>query len=231
MNSSVHLLDRFQQFASDHRAQFDPLIAQIHQRLDAELALLQQQEIAAVQAQDQALQELWQAIGTDARFLLATEQFQSLVENLQPKKPSPYYSQPDVRVGDRVDNWLLCRKTESIGVSNYQEDVNDDDYDDERTYTSYSYGVNIHWGDRTLDLAEIQTERIYGPADHRIYGAADQREDLSDRLNDFYEWNKQTEEERILVEEMSYLVYYCCTLLQLQPYKVQLVYDSTKTAD
>jgi hypothetical protein len=229
MNSASILIDRFQQLTANHDTQFEPQIAQIRQRLDIELAQLQQQETALVQAQEQALQELWQAINTDARFFLTTVQFQSFVESVVPKKRSWYSSLPDIHVASQVTDWLLSQSTEVIGISNYREDVDHDAYDDERTFTMYSYGVDIRWGDKELNIDEVQMKRLYGIAEQRINDQADQLEDLSDRLNDFYQRNQQTEEEKMLMLEMGYLVYYCCTLLKLQPQKVQLVYDSTIT--
>jgi hypothetical protein len=231
MNSASILIDRFQQLTANHDTQFEPQIAQIHQRLDIELAQLQQQETALVEAQDQALQELWQAINTDARFLLTTAQFQSFVQSVVPKERSWYSSRPNIQVASQVTDWLLCQSTEAIGIFNYQEDVDDDGYDDERTFTMYSYGVDIQWGNKELNISEIETKRAYGISAQRINDQAEQIEDLSDKLNDFYEWNQQTAEEKILMLEMGYLVYYCCTLLKLQPQKVQLVYDSTVTSE
>jgi hypothetical protein len=231
MNSASILIDRFQQLTANHDTQFEPQIAQIRQRLDIELAQLQQQETALVEAQDQALQELWQAINTDARFLLTTAQFQSFIQSVVPKERSWYSSRPNIQVTSQVTNWLLSQSTEAIGISNYQEDVDHDAYDDERTFTMYSYGVDIQWGDKELNIDEVQMKRVYGIAEQRINDQAEQIEDLSDRLNGFYKRNQQTEDEKMLMLEMGYLVYYCCTLLKLQPQKVQLVYDSTVTSE
>jgi hypothetical protein len=231
MNSSTPLIDRFQQLTTNHTTQFEPQITHIRQRLDAELALLQQQETALVQAQDQALQELRQAIHTDARFLLSTAQFQAFVESVVPKERSRYSSRPDIQVTNQVADWSLCQSTKAIGISNYQEDIDHDGYDDERTFTLYSYGVDVRWGDREIEISEIQTNRAYGVAEQSVHDDEDQLEELSDRLNEFYDWDKQTAEEKMLMLEMSYLVYYCCTLLKLQPQKVQLVYDSTVIAE
>lgn len=227
MNSFSTLIDRFQQLTENHHTQFEPQITHIRQRLDTELALLQQQENALVLAQDQALQELWQAIHTDARFLLGTTQFQSFVESLVPKERSRYSSRPDTPVSNQVADWLLCQATETIGISNYQEDVDHDGYDDERTYTLYSYGIDVQWGDKEISISEIQVKRVYGVAEQRIHDQEDQIEELSDRLNDFYDWNTQTAAEKMLILEMGYLVYYACSMLKLQPQKVELVYDST----
>ncbi len=227
MNSSAPLIDRFQQLTTNHTTQFEPQITHIRQRLDTELALLQQQETVLVQAQEQALQELRQAVHTDARFLLATEQFQFFVESVVPKEGSRYSSRPNIQVTNQLTDWSLCQSTEAIGISNYQEDIDHDGYDDERTYTLYSYGVDIQWGNKSQKIREIQINRVYGVAKQSIHDQADQIEELHDRLNGFYDWKKQTVEEKMLMLEMSYLVYYCCTLLKLQPQKVQLVYDST----
>ena len=228
MNNASTLIDRFQQLTENHSNQFEPQIAHIRQRLDTELSLLQQQENALVQAQDNTLQELRQAIQLDARFLLATTQFQSFVASILAKERPRYSSRPDIRVSNQVADWSLCQATKLIGISNYQESIDHDGYDDERTYTLYSYGVDVQWGEQEASISEIQLNRVYGVAEQSIHDDEDQIEELSDRLNEFYDGYKRTEEERLLMLEMSYLVYYCCTLLKLQPQKVQLVYDSTK---
>jgi hypothetical protein len=123
MNSSAPLVDRFQQLTTNHTAQFEPQITHLRQRLDTELALLQQQETALVQAQDQALQELRQAIHTDARFLLATAQFQSFVESIVPKERSRYSSRPDIYVSNQVADWSLCQSTEAIELGGYHGNI------------------------------------------------------------------------------------------------------------
>ncbi len=224
-------LDRFQQLTQDHSTQFKPQLHQIRQKLDAEMAQLQQQEAELVQAQNQALQELRQAISTDARFLLATAQFQIFVESIVPKKYPSYYSRPQIQVANKVADWLLNQSTEAIGISKYQEDIDHDGYDDERTYTLYSYGIDIQWGDKAKSIREIQIERVYGVAEHRMHDPADQIDEIGDRFNTFYKWDQQTVEEKILALEMGYLTYYVCTLLKLQPQKVQIVYDSTARAE
>jgi hypothetical protein len=227
MNVASTALDRFQQLTENHANQFEPQLAQIRQRLDRELAELQQQETDLVQTQNQALAELRQAIHTDARFLLATPQFQSFVEGVLPKEPSRYYFKPQVQISKQVADWLVHQSTDAIGISDYAEDVDHDAYDDERTHTMYSYSAAIQWGDQSGGIHEIQMKRVYGISHNRSYDPEDQIEQIVDCLSDFDHWDGGTEEQQMLAMEMGYLIYYACTLLKLQPQSVQLVYDST----
>jgi hypothetical protein len=224
MNIASTALDRFQQLTENHKTQFEPHITTIQQRLDTELAQLQQQETELVQAQSQLLEELRAAISTDARFLLATPQFQSFMASI------PRYSQAQVKVSTEISEWLLHQSTIAIGVSDYQEEVDYDAYDDENTYTQYNYSVAIQWGDQARRIKEIEIKRGSGPSE-RLNDREDQIEEIVDGLLYFYDHRKKTQEEKILMLEAGHLIYYACTLLKLEPQRVQLIYDSTTKAE
>jgi hypothetical protein len=224
MNVDSTMLDRFQQLTENHKTQFEPQITIIQQRLDIELAQLQQQETELVQAQSQLLQELRGAISTDARFLLATPQFQSFMASIH------RYSQAQVNVSTEISDWLLHQSTIAIGVSDYREDVDYDAYNDERTYTQYNYSVAIKWGDQARRIGEIEIRRGSGSSED-LNDREDQIEEIVDGLLYFYDHRKKTQEEKILMLEAGHLIYYACTLLKLQPQRVQLIYDSTAKAE
>ncbi len=55
MTDELTVFDRYQQLALSHSEQFDPLVRQLHQRVEAELCQMRQQESGLVQAQAEAL--------------------------------------------------------------------------------------------------------------------------------------------------------------------------------
>jgi hypothetical protein len=69
---------------------------------------------------------------------------------------------------------------------------------------------------------------VYGVNNSRSYSQSDEVEMLGSWVHDLFPSYPSTPEEKLLLEEISHLVAYCCSLLALSPQKVAFQYDSTE---
>jgi hypothetical protein len=225
MNAQQNPFLRYELLRQQYSERVEPLLAQLHDRVENEIDLIRQREATLLAAQTQALEELQTAISVDARFLLQTARFQEFFEQHLNVK-SKYYRDRTPQVDDIVANWSLVGESaplehdlnRPLRVFAYQEKFEPDDYDDERTYASYSFNVKVAWDAMTIDVTDIRTLKIYGLNDYR-------RESFAD-LSELISWElKKFSENKLLVKELSYLVTYCCLLLAQQPSTVEFTYN------
>jgi hypothetical protein len=217
---------RYELLRQQYSERVEPLLAQLHDRVDNELNLIRQQEATLLATQTQALEELQTAIGVDARFLLTTARFQEFFDRHLNVK-SKYCRDKTPQVDEIVANWSLvdgaapleARFDRPLRVFAYQEKFEPDDYDDERTYASYSFNVKVAWDTKTIDVTDIKTLKIYGLNDYRRESFADIAKLISWKLGDF-------SKNKLSIEELSYLITYCCLLLAQKPSAVEFAYNS-----
>jgi hypothetical protein len=226
MTDQLTVLDLYQQLVHTHSDEFDPLVQQLHQQVEAELRQMRQQESSLVQAQTEVLKELLAAMAIDIRFLMMNPGFQSFFADLPKTSFHNYRSGQKTQVADPVSAWVLHGSAQPLRVFDYQTRVDPDDYDDERTYVSHHYSVNVAWGEMPVETIHVNTKNIYGVNNCRSHSLIDQIGDLNDGLWEFFDRKVVTEEESQLVAEMSYLVAYAASLLALQPQTVKFTYDS-----
>jgi hypothetical protein len=225
MNAQQNPFLRYDLLLQQCSARVEPLLTQLHDRVDNELNLIRQQEATLLAARTQALAELQTAIGVDARFLLKTARFQEFFEQHLNVK-SKYYRDKTPQVNEIVANWSLVTGVaplenhfdRPLRVFAYQQKFEPDDYDDERTYASYSFNVKVAWDTTTIDITDIKALKIYGFNDYRHESFADLAELISWELKDF-------PDDRLLTKELSYLVTYCCLLLAQKPSTVEFTYN------
>jgi hypothetical protein len=219
MNAQQNPFLRYELLRQQYSERVEPLLAQLHDRVDNELNLIRQREATLLAAQTQALEELQTAISVDARFLVKTARFQDFFEqhlNVKSKYYRDKTPQVDAIVGGSAP--LENDLDRPLQVFAYQEKFEPDDYDDERTYASYSFNVRVAWDATTIDVTDIKTLKIYGLNDYR-------RESFAD-LSELISWElKKFSENKLLVKELSYLVTYCCLLLAQQPSTVEFTYN------
>lgn len=229
MNAQQNPFLRYELLRQQYSERVEPLLAQLHDRVENEIDLIRQREATLLAAQTQALEELQTAISVDARFLLQTARFQEFFEQHLNVK-SKYYRDRTPQVDEIVANWSLLGGSaplendldRPLRVFAYQEKFEPDDYDDERTYASYSFNVKVAWDATTIDVTDIRTLKIYGLNDYR-------RESFAD-LSELISWElKKFSENKLLVKEFSYLVTYCCLLLAQNPSTVEFTYNPPAT--
>jgi hypothetical protein len=80
MNAQQNPFLRYELLRQQYSERVEPLLAQLHDRVDNELNLIRQQEATLLAAQTKALEELQIAISVDARFVLKTARFQEFFE-------------------------------------------------------------------------------------------------------------------------------------------------------
>jgi hypothetical protein len=90
MNAEQNPLLRYDLRLQQYSDRVEPLLTQLHQRVDNELNLIRQQEATLLAARTQALEELQTAIGVDARFLLKTARFQEFFVRVASALPNRY---------------------------------------------------------------------------------------------------------------------------------------------
>jgi hypothetical protein len=227
MNAEQNPFLRYELLLRQYSERVEPLLSQLHDRVDNELNLIRQQEASLLAARTQALEELQTAIGVDARFLLKTARFQEFFNRYLNVK-STYYRDKTPQVDEIVANWSLVAGAvpledrfvdRPLRVFAYQEKFEPDDYDDERTYASYSFNVKVAWDATTIDITDIKTFKIYGLNDDRRESFADIAKLISWQLGDF-------SKNKLPIEELSYLITYCCLLLAQKPSTVEFAYNS-----
>jgi hypothetical protein len=226
MSNQSTVLDRYQQLVCEHSEQFSDPLQQLRQYLDRELQQLRRQEVALVQSQAVALQELHDQIATDAVFLLTSDGLQEFVTSLPQQDLHNYYSRTKIKWSKVVSTWLLHQSEVSLQVFDYETVVNPDDYDDERTHASYGYRVTVRWGEATIMVNDVLTQKIYGVAEQYSYSTFDQISRIYGDLLKLYDRDSGTPEDAVRIAEMSILVAYACQLLKLKVQTVQFTYDS-----
>jgi hypothetical protein len=226
MTDPLTVLDRYQQLVNTHSEQFDPLVQQLYQLVEAELREIRQQESSLVQTQTEVLKALQAEMAIDIRFLLTNRGFQSFFADLPKKSFHNYHSGRKTQVADQISAWVLHQSAQPLRVFDYQTRVDPDDYDDERSYVSYHYSVKVAWGETSVETIHVNTENIYGVNNRRAYALTDQIGDIHDGLWEFFDRKVITDNESQMVAEMSYLVAYAASLLALQPQTVKFTYDS-----
>jgi hypothetical protein len=231
MTHESTVLDRYQQLVCQHSEQFSAPLQQLRQYLDRELEQLRQQEAALVQSQVAALQELHDQIATDAKFLLASDGLQEFVTSLPQKDLRNYYSETRIKWSKVVSTWSLHQSEVPLKVFDYETVVNPDDYDDERTHTSYSYRVAVGWGEATTLVNDVLTQQIYGVSEQHSYSMFDQISSIYGDLLALYDRDTGTPEDAVRIAEMSILVAYACQLLRLKVQTVQFTYNSNAEED
>lgn len=220
MNEELNPLASYDLLRQQHTEQIEPLLARLHQQVDAELAQIRQRSADLLAERTCSLQELKTAISTDARFLLSTRQFREFFDRFLKTAPRQYDPLPEVDAD--VANWSICSSDRSVRVFEYQDACDLDDYDDERTYASYGFGVKIAWGEQTTEIDYIRTLKIYGVEDR--YNSFDETaKQISWYLEDLY-----PDEEAGISLELSNLVLYCCLLLAQKPPSIEFAYNSVE---
>lgn len=222
ISDNHNLLHHYELLRHQYQDRVEPLLAQLRQRIDDELSRIRQEEAELSAAQVQALLELQTAIGVDARFLLNTAQFQDFLEKFLQPQPKFDLDKPPAADKD-IANWLLSQSDKPVRVFDYKENVEPDDYDDERSFTSYGFEVKVGWGDETVEVDYIRTHKMYGVQDCRCNSYAEIAEEISWRLEDF-----PTDERGDISSELSCLAIYCCILLAQTPPTVKFVYSSVE---
>jgi hypothetical protein len=210
MNAEQNPLLRYDSLLQQYAERVEPLLTQLRERVDNELDRIRHQEATLLADRLQALQELQTAIGIDARFLLKTVRLQEFFDRYLNVK-STYNRDKTPQIDDIVANWSLARFDRSLRVFDYTETFEPDDYDDENTYASYRFNVRVAWDETTSDITDIQTLAIYGFNNYRHESFDDLAESISWRLEDFPD--NSDPKNWLLIEELSYLVTYCCLLL------------------
>jgi hypothetical protein len=226
MNAEQNPFLRYELLLQQYLERVEPLLTQLHDRVDNELNLIRQQEATLLAARTQALEELQTAIGVDARLLLKIARFQEFFEQHLNVK-SRYYRDKTPQVDEIVANWSLVggsapledRIDRPLRLFAYQEKFEPDDYDDERTYASYSFNVKVAWDAKTIDVTDIKILKIYGLNDDRRESFADIAQLISWQLG-------KLSENKLFLKELSYLITYCCLLLAQKPSTVEFAYNS-----
>jgi hypothetical protein len=220
MTNEKALLDRYHQLVKSHDEQFQPSLQQLEQQIRSEINRLQSAETSLIEEQMQTLTALKEAIETDAKFVLKLPEFQAFMDSL-PRDRTSQRSQ-------QVSEWSLNHDDQILQVSQYKPVFEPDDYDDEQTHASYGYSVAVQWGAENVKMEHIVTRRVYGINHSRSYSQSDEVEMIGSWVDDLFPSYPSTSEEQLLLEEMSHLVAYCCSLLALSPQKVAFQYSSTE---
>lgn len=126
-----------------------------------------------------------------------------------------------------MDQWSLLSGEKPLKVSDYEEFIDPDDYDDENTHTSYSYEFQVIWGEETVEADRVFTRRVYGLQRGGDYSLLDQCDSVQGCLLGLVDREMRTLENCRFFAEMSCLVVYACQFLAKQPEQVKFVYDST----
>jgi hypothetical protein len=227
MTKESSLLDRYQQLVTSHREQFEPSLIRLRQFVEAELGQLRQQEADLVQSQVDVLQALQVAIATDVRFLLQASEFQEFINELPQLSMDNPTTSNSLSLDRQVANWSIAQSEWPVQIVDYEFEIDPDDYDDERTYTSYGYRFSMIWGDSSIAVERIRTERIYGVSlPGRVADLSEQIEEIQYWVGELLENRQPTTSELTMLAEISYLVVYACQLLNETPRTVQFAYDS-----
>jgi hypothetical protein len=228
MNAEQNPLMHYDSLLQQYAQRVEPLLAQLHERVDSELIRIRHQEATLLTARSQALQALQTAIGLDARFILTTARFQEFFER-QLNVKSKYGRDRAPQADDSVTNWSLARFDRPLRVFAYQEKFEPDDYDDENTYASYRFNVKVAWDETTRDITDIRALAIYGVNNYRPESFSDLAESIAWELEDFPD--KSDPKNWLSIEELSYLVTYCCLLLAQKPSTIEFAYNSSSPAE
>jgi hypothetical protein len=220
MTHEKALLDRYHQLVKSHDNQFQPPLQQLEQQVRSEISRLQSSETSLLEEQTQILAALKTAIETDAKFVLKLPEFKAFIDSLPQHRTSQRSQQ--------VSEWSLNHDDKILQVSQYKPVFEPDDYDDEQTHASYGYFVAVRWGAKNVKMNHVVTRRVYGVNDSRSYSQSDEVEMIGSWVHDLFPSYPAKPEEKLLLEEISHLVAYCCSLLALSPQKVTFQYDSTE---
>jgi len=225
---TVHsLLAPFDALVLQHQEQFTPPLEQLRTTVETTLQQLHAQEQSLVAAQMQALSDVRSQLATDARVLMGSIELDRFIVEVQ-RSPAPQrwnQTAPVPQINRCSAEWQLAQTQLAVAVSDYVSTVNHDDYDDERTHSSYRYAITLHLQGQSRSIQAL-TQRIYSPIEQRVY---DVRSQLAYEVESGVTNLVQplTIEEAIkpqLIAELSYLVGCAARLLSLVPHSVQFHY-------
>jgi hypothetical protein len=167
MTNSNSLLSSYQALVQNHASHFDPEISELQQLIQQRMQDLNQQEQALVEAQVAKLQEIVNALATDARYFLSTPEFSTFVQELKKAPRDYWYSQKaQATVADDPTTWLLATLDLPVSLSNYELHEDPDAYDDERTHILYSYSLLLKLGNAEREVC-VSYKRIYNLNEQR----------------------------------------------------------------
>ncbi len=230
MANSNFLLSSYQALVQNHASQFDPKIITLQQLVEQRMQDLSQQEQALVEAQVVKLQDIIDALATDARCFLPTREFSAFVQELKKAPRDYWYSQKfKDTFADDPTTWLLATLNLPVSVSNYKTHEDPNGYDDERTYIRYSYSLVLKLGNAERQI-EVPYKRIYN-VNEQIDSSLREQIDyyISSEAKDLLREIGHSEAERThLCQEVGNLVGYATTLFALKPRTATFIYPSTQ---
>ncbi|BAY93734.1 MULTISPECIES: hypothetical protein [unclassified Tolypothrix] len=228
MTDSHSLFSSYEELVQNHARQFDPHIAQLQQLVTTRMQELRAAEQTLVDAQAIELQNIFNALATDARCLLPTPEFRTFVQELKQTQSHNWYTRKsEFSIAEDPTTWLLATLELPIGLSNYQIQEDLDGYDDERNYIGYSYTLSLRFGS-----VEHLMEILY----KRIYNVNDRTETSIKEQIDYYIWSEvedlltnmpyPKEQKKQLAQEISVLVGYSSKVFALKPRTAIFEYSS-----
>ncbi|MUG98266.1 hypothetical protein F7734_40550 [Scytonema sp. UIC 10036] len=230
MANSNSLLSSYQALVQNHASQFDPEITALQQLVEQRMQDLSQQEQTLLEAQVVKLQDIIDALATDARCFLPTPEFSAFVQELKKAPRDYWYRQKDrATIADDPTTWLLATLDLPVSLSNYQTHEDPDAYDDERTHILYSYSLLLKLGKAEREVY-VYYKRIYNLNEQRESSLREQIDYyISGEVEDLLEKIEYPETERMqLTQEVSLLVGYATTLFALKPRTATFIYPSTQ---